>query len=378
MSISFIGGAVGTTTATLPTHAAGDLLLAFAHRDGSTTAPSLPAGWTGIGSGGANLNSSRLAYKVAASSGETSGTWTNATGLLILVYRGTDTTTPIGGFTAGGASSLSVAYPAVTMTDTSGASWIVGVFGHRSIDINLTSAPTGMTNRASQQDATASISAFDTNGGVSAWTLQTVTHTGSSAGWRSWTVELLEAAASGVTLVIQDAAHGHTADSVALTTSTVLAIADASHGHAADNLALTTSGAVTLVVQDATHEHAADSLTLSTTSVLSIADAIHAHAADNVDLSGAPSLVIQDVRHGHSADAITLTLSTWLAINDATHAHRADNIILSLPGGLLPPVRCAGTHALAASITAGHAAAASVAASHRLAASITATVRPIP
>ena len=198
MAISFVGAATGTTSATLPTHAADDVLIAFAHRDGNTTAPSLPAGWTDLGSSGANVNSSRIGYKVAASSSETSGTWTNATGLVVLVYRGCNTTDPIGDVVGGGSSSLVVAYPALTLQVTDGTSWVAAVAGHRSVDIvGLDGPPAGLTNRAYQQDATATIVGHDSASGVSSFAGASDTVTGTSGGWRSWSIELLAAAAGG-------------------------------------------------------------------------------------------------------------------------------------------------------------------------------------
>lgn len=198
MAISYVGAATGTTSATPPAHVAGDVLLAFAHRDGNTTAPSLPAGWTDLGSSGANVNSSRLGFKVATSSGETSGTWTNATGLVVLVYRGCAAGDPIGDVVGAGSSSLVISYPALTMQVSDGSSWAVGVAGHRSADaVGFDSPPSGMSNRAYQQDAAATLIGNDTAGGVSSWSAQTVTATGTSGGWRSWSVELLAAATGG-------------------------------------------------------------------------------------------------------------------------------------------------------------------------------------
>lgn len=85
----YVGSATGTDSATLPAHQAGDLLIAFAFRDGSTTVPGTPSGWTIFdgGSGGANSCAFKLGYKTAASSSETSGTWTNANSLIVVVMR---------------------------------------------------------------------------------------------------------------------------------------------------------------------------------------------------------------------------------------------------------------------------------------------------
>lgn len=92
------------------------------------------------------------------------------------------------------------------------------------------------------------------------------------------------AAGGAANLTIQDAAHAHAADNLALTSDSTLATAEAAHAHAADNLALTTDS--TLAVQDASHAHTADNLDLTVTgsSDLSIQDATHAHYADDVGL----------------------------------------------------------------------------------------------
>lgn len=190
MSITFVGaqGNAGTTV-TIPTHQSGDLILLFAYRDGSNTAPSTPAAggtvptWTLIGSDGANTNSTNFRYAVATASTTTSGTWTNATEIICLVYRGTS----LPGASAGGGAnnSNSIAYPALTLNRTDGTSWVVGVAGHRTAT-NVEVAPTGMTNRASTGTEAAG---HDTNGAVSSWSQQTVT-VNASSGWRSWTVEL--------------------------------------------------------------------------------------------------------------------------------------------------------------------------------------------
>ncbi|AUH68535.1 MULTISPECIES: hypothetical protein [Gordonia] len=83
---------VGTTTSSsttvpLPAHQSGDLILVFASNlsSNTATAPTLPSGWTSavVASSGA-----RAGWKIAASGSETSGTWTNATRMIAMVWRG--------------------------------------------------------------------------------------------------------------------------------------------------------------------------------------------------------------------------------------------------------------------------------------------------
>jgi len=193
MSISYVGAqGAAATTVTIPTHQSGDMILIFAYRDGSNTAPTVPTAggtvptWTLIGTSGGNTNSSRFHYAVATGSTTTSGTWTNATELICLVYRGTK----LVGASAGGSGSATttISYPALTLQRTNNSSWVAGVAGHRTAT-NVELAPTGMTNRASSGTEAAG---HDTNGTVSSWSNQNVTVNASSA-FRSWTVELRDA-----------------------------------------------------------------------------------------------------------------------------------------------------------------------------------------
>lgn len=132
-----------------------------------------------------------------------------------------------------------------------------------------------------------------------------------------------------VDLTIQDSAHGHSADSPVLVTQSTLVVADASHAHAADSLTLATQS--TLAIADASHAHAADSLTLATGLVvdLTIQDSAHAHTSDTPALAAQSFLQILDASHGHTADSLTLTTLSVLSIADSSHGHAADNLTLS-------------------------------------------------
>jgi hypothetical protein len=185
--IQFISGAsAAATSVTLGTHAAGDLLIAYAFRDGSTTALTRPAGWTNIStSAGANNCTDIQAYKVATSSAETSGTWTNATGLTILVYRNAGT--GIGNFTGQAGTGSTLTYLGLTRTFTDGQSWIVRFAGHRTATNLLTNTPTGYTARA----GVASESRGIDSGGPVASDPSTQTQTvNASSGWFTCTLEI--------------------------------------------------------------------------------------------------------------------------------------------------------------------------------------------
>lgn len=148
-AITLIGQAsASTTSATLPSFNPNDVGILFAYRSSNNAAPTLPSGWTRIDSGGANTNSAIIAYRVLQAGDTTTGTWTNATEVVVQVYRGLDTVDPIGGEAQGGASNATITYPAITMQVTNGTSWVLGFAGDRNIAASVGTAPSGMTIRA--------------------------------------------------------------------------------------------------------------------------------------------------------------------------------------------------------------------------------------
>lgn len=160
----------------------------FAYRNGSTTAPTAPAAggtvptWNSLGANGNNTNSSRFAWATGTGS-STSGTWTNATHLVCLVFRGCR----IGASAGTGGSGASISYPALTLQRQDSTSWVAGVAGHRAAT-NVEGAPGVMTNRTSVGGNPES-AGHDTNGGASGWSATSVT-VNANSGWRSWTAEL--------------------------------------------------------------------------------------------------------------------------------------------------------------------------------------------
>ena len=119
-------GSAKATSMTLPTHAAGDLIVMIAGKSTSGL-PTIPAGWTTIQSSSSSTISFVIAYKIAASSSESSGTWTNAGSIGATVYRkgGSD-----GNWIVPTASSVAsksgttIPWPAHTLS-LAGTSWAV-------------------------------------------------------------------------------------------------------------------------------------------------------------------------------------------------------------------------------------------------------------
>jgi surface protein len=189
--ITYVGQANGNTSATLPAHQVGDLILAFIFRDGNTTAPAIPSGenWTSIQVAGANVTSGRIAYKVAASTSEATGTWTNASRCLFLVYRNANpegiTEAVLRATNTG--SSTSITYNAVNTWNN--LAWTVTFFGHR--ETNVASAePTGFSSRSTTTTNSARMTGADSNASTSGFSAETISAGGTSSGWRTYTYRL--------------------------------------------------------------------------------------------------------------------------------------------------------------------------------------------
>lgn len=186
--ISRIGSASAeATTVTIPAgHQAGDILIICAVNDGSVTNPTIPAGWTSItNTADGTLMSISVAWKLATSSSETSGTWTSATGLMCHVYRGADPVTPFGATTFSFSTATTVTYGAntgVTKIRTDNQ-WIVAFAVCTGVDTTtLNTAPSGgYTNVINALGAVQDMVSFDTNGPVEVGSAsRTVTHGGAS------------------------------------------------------------------------------------------------------------------------------------------------------------------------------------------------------
>ncbi len=190
MAISRIGSATANTTNVTPAYVgaqAGDIELLWAYRSSAATVPTVPAGWTLLASGSGNTTAGFLAYRFCTSPENLgTGTATGATQVILVRYRGVKA---IGNIATSNATGTSISYPSLTMVMTDGASWIVGVGGHRTAT-NVQNAPTGMTNVTSNSTHISAV--HDTNGGVSSWAGASAT-VNASSGHESMSVELIAA-----------------------------------------------------------------------------------------------------------------------------------------------------------------------------------------
>lgn len=167
MTTSYISSASAeSTTVSMPSHQAGDLIVALAWRTSSSTVPTLPAGWTKIGQQTVGSQGSICAFKVAASASETTGTWTNANMVAVAVYRDSTNYLLPGNMQPNRTTGTSITYLA-TQSRNSSNSWFVGLVGGALNSTTTETAPTNMTNRTSTAGASVGEIAIHDTAGVS-------------------------------------------------------------------------------------------------------------------------------------------------------------------------------------------------------------------
>ena len=195
MSISYISAATNAgDTVTLPSHQAGDTIIIWAFNDGVATAPTLPSGWINVIPLTGSSTGARVGYKVAQTSSETSGTWTNADGIIAVVYRPTGNNVLVPGrLESGIATSTTINYPAVAVANdrTNTDQWMLGFVAMRSDTNAIETAPTGMTNRSNLVGTAWELATHDTNANVASWASTNVT-VATSATWRTAVFQLFE------------------------------------------------------------------------------------------------------------------------------------------------------------------------------------------
>lgn len=119
-------------------------------------------------------------------------------------------------------------------------------------------------------------------------------------------------------LVVDNATHGHTVDSVTVTQQHTLAVDNALHSHTVDNVTITQQH--TLVVNDTIHSLTSDTPWLIYNTPLVVADALHSHVVDNVIVVQQHTLVVQDTLHSHTVDGVTIVQQHSIVVNDTTHS----------------------------------------------------------
>lgn len=119
-------------------------------------------------------------------------------------------------------------------------------------------------------------------------------------------------------LVVDNATHGHTVDSVTVTQQHTLAVDNALHSHTVDNVTITQQH--TLVVNDTIHSLTSDTPWLIYNTPLVVADALHGHTVDNVTVVQQHTLVVQNTLHSHTVDGVTIVQQHNIVVSDTTHS----------------------------------------------------------
>lgn len=185
MAVSLVGSVFATsaTPGTLPAHQAGDLLIGIAYR-GSSTVPGMPSGWTAVQQATATNTSIRVASFIATGPGTSGGTWPSAGKVLVLVYR--NAAVGAGNTASDYSGSSSWTSPALTLSDTSGGSWVLTSAAFNSL-ARVGTLPSGLT-AIPGMDGT--VPAGHTGAGVTSYAEGTGTISASSY-WASVSLEIV-------------------------------------------------------------------------------------------------------------------------------------------------------------------------------------------
>jgi hypothetical protein len=183
------------TSVTITAATAGDFIVVFAYNSASSTIPTLPAGFTNITSI-SSTDAARIYYKIATGGETSSGVATSATPSVCEVYRGAGSfgTTP----TINAGSGLTLTYPAVTLLNASGSSWVIAFGGSRLASAGMNGTPTGTAPNLGNRTNQTLVNGLETGAGVTSVTAQTVIVTGSGLG-KAVTIELQAPAVAGST-----------------------------------------------------------------------------------------------------------------------------------------------------------------------------------
>jgi hypothetical protein len=199
---SVVGQAsAAATSVAIPAHNVGDLIIVSAR--GTAAAPSVPAAggtvpaWATIQSGLANSIGLTTVAFVATATTTTTGVFTNATHICVLVLRPAASqklqTSAARSSTGNGNNTQTIIYPALTMNDLDGSSFGVRI-GTRVVAITAVGTPpTGWTNQSIQPAGASALMSVHTRAAITTNPVaDTVTVTSSNAAYRAHTIEIEE------------------------------------------------------------------------------------------------------------------------------------------------------------------------------------------
>lgn len=207
-----------TTSVTIPSHNIGDMIVLFAFKDSGTTAPTKPAASGTVPAyvdidnpGPSNSCAGYTSYFIATATNTTSGTWTNATGMVAVVLSGVEQRLPLGGHAlSGGTATNSATAPAITMTTPSGTGAVLEFYGSRLVTA-WGSPPAGYVSLTSVGEVCCNNKTDTTSDGSIAQT-----NTAASGGYQGAAVEIIATGKSPIDSV-SSAGSGLTTTSISWT-----------------------------------------------------------------------------------------------------------------------------------------------------------------
>ena len=193
-----------TTSVTMPTHAAGDLLLVFLRRAANSVATPPASGgtvpaWNVAQGAAANSLGLSSAWFLATAANHTTGVWANASHICVLVLRpGAGKTLGVAGSSTGNsATSTTMIYPLLTLSTLAGTSWGVRCGTRTGTSTAIATAPTAWTNQIVQPAGSSAVIAVHTRAGLTGNPVDdTVTIGGTATASRAHTLEVTETGAA--------------------------------------------------------------------------------------------------------------------------------------------------------------------------------------
>lgn len=199
MTIQGTASAAATSVA-IPAHQAGDLIFVFT-RAASNTAPTKPTAsgtvpnWNVPQTAGANTLALSSAWFIATAATTTTGAWTGASHICVLVLRpDSGKVLGVGVSSVGSANNTqTIVYPAVTLTTLGGSSGGVRC-GTRGVAVTAVgTAPTNWTAQIVQPAGAGALMSVHTRAALTANPVaDTVTTSGTNAASRAHTLEVTE------------------------------------------------------------------------------------------------------------------------------------------------------------------------------------------
>lgn len=199
MTVAGTASAAATNVA-IPTHQAGDLLMVFTR--GTAAVPSKPVAagtvpnWNIPQAAIANSIGLSSAWFVATAANHTTGAWTNATHICVLVLRpgaGRRLNVSANSTTGNANNTQTIVYPAITLSTLVGTSWGVRCGTRTTADSEVANAPTNWTNQIVQPASAGALMAVHTRSILTVNpTSDSVTTAGTNAASRAHTIEVTE------------------------------------------------------------------------------------------------------------------------------------------------------------------------------------------